>query len=398
MRPLRISLILALALISLSLSAQKARLYTSETGLPNSQINSISQDSRGFLWISTENGLSRFDGIEFSTFHSDKKDPAALASDLVLMVFEDSYGTLWVGTSTGLQVYDPRLSTFTKVELNDPEVPLSSIHVSSIVQVGDELWFAGSQHGVYVIDLKTKTMKNNRRSELSGILPSSFVNLIFPDSSGRIWFSSETGGLTVIGSDRRSITGIWDEESAPFSKDAFVTCFAEDTLSGNILIGTFNRGILIYDNSLGKIRRLGKEASSCRVTAFLQSDNGEFASEGSFLVGTEDEGLMALDLESGDLSEAVSQNIPYKMGNWKVHSLLQDNQGNIWVGAYDTGVLVIPKSMYGFEYISASPDPYSQNYGACVTSVLEDRKDGSLWVGTDGGGIMKILQKFYQYT
>ena len=390
MRHLRISFILTFMLTSLSIFAQKARLYTSETGLPNSQINSISQDSRGFLWVSTENGLSRFDGIEFSNFRSDKTDPGALASDLVLMMYEDSYGTMWVGTSTGLQVYDPLLSTFTKIDLNDPYVPLSSVHVSSIVQVGDELWFAGSQHGVYVIDLKTKTLKGNRRNELSGILPSSFVNLIFQDSSGRVWFSSETGGLTVIDSEKRNITDIWDNETAPFSKDAFVTCFAEDSLSGDILIGTFNRGIFLYDNSIGKIRRLGKEASSCRAMSFLQSDNGESSSHGSFLVGTEDKGLMSIDIESGELSEFKSQSIPYKMGNWKVHSLLRDNQGNIWIGAYDTGVLVIPKSMYGFEYISASPDPYSQNFGACVTSLLEDKRDGSLWVGTDGGGIMKI--------
>ena len=69
-------------------SAQIARLYTSESGLPNSQIYSIYQDSRGFIWIATENGLARFDGMDFNTFNFDRTNPNSIASDFVLTVIE----------------------------------------------------------------------------------------------------------------------------------------------------------------------------------------------------------------------------------------------------------------------------------------------------------------------
>ena len=88
-------------------SAQMARLYTSGSGLPNSQIYDIYQDSRGFIWISTENGLARFDGMDFNTFNFDRNNPNSIASDFVLAVIEDSFGTYWVGTSAGLQTFDP---------------------------------------------------------------------------------------------------------------------------------------------------------------------------------------------------------------------------------------------------------------------------------------------------
>ncbi len=373
-----------------ALWGQKARLYTSENGLPNSQVNRISQDGLGFIWVCSENGLFRFDGMDFLTYRSDPSSADALLSNLVLQVFEDSEGTVWVGTSDGLQIYDPVMSTFTKVDFEDPEVPDASLHVNSIAQVNDELLVACSQHGVYSIDIKTHKIRNNRRSELSGLLPSSFINLIYPDSSGRIWFCSENGGLSVIESaSTKRVSGIWDSGTIPLSQDVLANSFSEDPVTGNVLIGTINHGLLLFDSRTGKIRSISKEASGCRVTSLLYVNDERFP-QGTFLVGTEDKGLKVLDISSGKISDPESQNIPYRMSNWKIHSLFEDNQGNIWVGAYDTGVLVIPASMYGFGYLSAAPDPYSQNTGACVTSILKDLSDGFLWIGTDGNGVLHI--------
>ncbi|MBQ9172183.1 MAG: response regulator [Bacteroidales bacterium] len=381
----------SLMLLPLLASAQKARLYTSENGLPNSQINSIYQDNWGLIWIATENGLSRFDGMEFSNFRSDRTDSSSLESDLVLGMFQDSHSTMWAATSNGLQIYDPLLSTFSKVDLQDSEVPQSSVYISSIAEIGDEIWVATSQHGVYVLDAVSHEIKSGRRRELSGLLPSSFINTIFRDSSGRVWLASETGGLAVVdvsGPSPKRTGEIWDSSTRRFSSDVLVTCFAENPDNGDILIGTYNYGILLFDSSEGKIFSLGHDASSCRVNCLLPNSL-EGSPENSYLVGTENRGLKVLDTGSGTLSDISSPSIPLKMDNWKVHSLLEDNQGNIWIGAYDTGVLVIPESMYGFGYMSAAADPYSPNSGSCVTSILEDI-DGSLWVGTDGSGLLHI--------
>ncbi|MBR3386715.1 MAG: hypothetical protein IKG84_00575, partial [Bacteroidales bacterium] len=110
-----------------------ARLYTSNAGLPNSQIHEIFQDSRGFVWISTENGLARFDGMDFTTFRFSRDKADALASDLVPAVFEDSRGVLWVGTSLGLQTFDPDNSSFHLVDVNgSPDT--ASPYVSDILE------------------------------------------------------------------------------------------------------------------------------------------------------------------------------------------------------------------------------------------------------------------------
>ena len=154
-----------------------ARLYTTESNLPNSQVNHIYQDGRGFVWIATENGLARFDGLDFQTFRYRRDKADALASDLVLTVFEDSRGTLWAGTSMGLQQFDSGSRSFRTVDLSDPEVPGSNQHILSIMEVKtgigtSELWVASSQHGIYILDPDTHELKTERRNRVNGNLPS----------------------------------------------------------------------------------------------------------------------------------------------------------------------------------------------------------------------------------
>ena len=104
--------------------------------------------------------------------------------------------------------------------------------------------------------------------------------------------------------------------------------------------------------------------------------------EKSFLVGTEANGLSIYDMDKDELRRANIPSVSQDISRWKVHSLMEDNQGNIWIGAFQTGVLVVPRSMYGFEYTRVG-------YGS-VSSIARNPGDGSLWIGTDGGGIMRI--------
>ena len=92
MKHLRLLAVTILIFASITAGAQRARIYTSTQGLANSHIHDIYQDSKGFIWISTENGLSKFDGIKFSTLRHDRSRQSSIASNTVRTVFEDSRG------------------------------------------------------------------------------------------------------------------------------------------------------------------------------------------------------------------------------------------------------------------------------------------------------------------
>ena len=146
-------------MIASGIYAQTARVYTAAEGLANSHIHDIFQDSKGFIWFSTENGLSRFDGIKFNTFNLDRSTSTSIASNTVRLVLEDSMGKLWVGTSAGLQIFDTEYSTFNKINLEDWSVPDSDQHITAAVEISLEgarkILAATSGHGIYVLDAET---------------------------------------------------------------------------------------------------------------------------------------------------------------------------------------------------------------------------------------------------
>ena len=357
-----------------------ARLYTTENGLPNSQVNDIYQDGRGFVWISTENGLARFDGRDFLTFRYRRDRVGALASDLVSAVFEDSRGTLWAGTSVGLQIFDQESRSFSLTDLQDPEVPLSTQFISAIAEVETgngttELWVAASQHGIYVIDPLTHALKGDRRELLNRSLPSSFVYSLYQDSRGWVWVAGETGGLSVVDAatmQRQEIT---------LDPQTHVRASAEEPESRNVLVATMS-GLYVY-NAATRFLTLSRdpEAQKCQAVCLLYCPDVQQRDGRVFLVGTENRGLRHYDMVSDRLDRAVIPTVSQDISRWKVHSLMRDNQGNIWAGAFQTGVLVIPRSMYGFEYTRVDD--------GCVTSLARDPRDGSLWIGADGGGLIR---------
>ena len=359
-------------------NAQRARLYTSEFGLPNSDVNSIYQDAQGFVWICTENGLARFDGRDFVTFRHVRDKEDALASDLVLTAFQDSRQTFWVGTSMGLQTYDPSLRSFARVDLKDSLFPGSTQHILAIKEIrtgiGEtEVWVGSSQHGVYILDVETHDTKDERRSKLSSSLASAIVFRMFQDSRGWVWIAGETGGLAVV--DASTL----EKQDIPLPPSVEIKAFEEDPVSGNILLATMT-GLYIYDASTGVIRQSSDPgARACQAFSLLYDRTLNRAGTRFFWVGTELGGLKIYDMAADRIAPADLPSVGRDISRWKVHSLIQDNQNNIWMGAYQTGVMVIPSSMYGFEYTRI-------DYG-CVSSVAKDPRDGSLCVGTDGGGV-----------
>lgn len=364
-----------------TVQAQMARLYTTENGLPNSQVNHIYQDSRGFVWISTENGLARFDGRDFRSFRFNRGKEGSLASDLVISTFEDSCGTIWVGTSTGLQAFDPEDLSFHLADLKDPEYPSSTQHISCIEEIktgpgGGELWIATSQHGVYVMDPKSRGLKEDRRARLSTNLPSAFIYTIYQDSKGLVWLAGETGGLAAV--DAATL----EKKPLPFDTAISVRDFEEDPSTGNILIATMS-GLYIYDRAKDVIRASKDPAArTCQACSLLYNRTMRRVGDRTFIVGTESTGLKVYDMQADILRLPNLPPVSHDMSRWKVHSLMHDKQENIWIGAFQTGVMVIPHSMYGFEYIRT-------DYGI-ISSIARNPNDGSLWVGSDGGGLMRI--------
>ena len=395
LRRLYLSLFVFVFCIFTDAEAQTARLYDSGSGLPSTQINDVFQGGNGMLWVATNNGLYRFDGLNFLGFQHEKDKAGSLGSSLVLKVLEDSNGVTWVGTSTGLQTFNPDTNTFSDVTLDDSGRThfIYGLEEISLEDGRSGILVSASDFGLYMLDIETMVPDDARRKRFTAPDNSDHLKTLFIDSRSRIWASSEMGGVFVYDTDGNLIQeDMWEETGDTVRSQAIASAFAEDPSSGDIIIGTSNYGILIYDAGSGRIRIPSDAASrGCKVMSLLVCTRFTLPDQKVVIVGTENQGLKQFSLEDRTLSQLTLPNVPYHTGKWKVHGLLEDNQGNLWISAYLTGLMIVPQSMFGFRYYSFRQGDSPGEENTSLTSAYRDNERSRTWVGSDGKGLFCLM-------
>ena len=375
-------------------AGQAARLYTPENGLVNTQINRIAQDAQGYLWICSEGGLSRFDGVGFETFHHDRENGNSLPSDSVHDFLEDSHGTKWVGTAAGLAVFESDYNRFIPFDLQDARNAESNQYVGCILEVPDRvrgslLFVCTGGNGIYVIDPQTRTLLDQKREKLYRSLPSEYVSQVFVDAARHLWIIPEGNApLAILDVDTLEPAEdiVWSADLAPETGRIRLTGIAEDPVSHDLLLASGSHGLLRYEAGSRMIRRVRDTRAGTTVVSSVLFNPRAGQEEGrTFLMGEEDGGLLELDLQTEALRPTLLPALRQPSDNWKVSTLFEDRQGNLWMGLYQRGVLVAPKSMFGFSYLGFDSRGIPGANSACIMSVYEDGE--RLWVGTDGAGV-----------
>ena len=124
-------------------------------------------------------------------------------------------------------------------------------------------------------------------------------------------------------------------------------------------------------------------------TMEMQRQSGGVVSRRLY-IGTEENGLKVFDLERGEYVNDGTARFPYCSDNMKIHDIFIDRQGNMWLAAYYSGVVMIPESMYGFTSYKLGLDASAGINDAPVTTIVEYPSDGRIYVGTDGAGLFRM--------
>jgi len=313
-----------------------------EQGLSQSSVRVIFQDSRGFLWFGTEDGLNRYDGYTFKTYKPDPDAPFSLSDRWINSIVEDEEGYLWIATRLGgLNRYDPRSEQFTHFRHDDLDpFSLSDDHVNVLyLDKNKNLWI-GTSNGLDLFDRARNifTHFNYNPSQPEGISGKT-ITAIYEDSRGRFWVGTTAGGLNRFYPQNRTFI--------PYQHDP--------------------------DNE--------NSISNDHVTAIAENRNSVL------WIGTR-EGLNRFEPDSGTFERYLHSDLDKQsIADDMVTSLRLDSTGNLWVGT--TGGLD-RLSTLGNRFIHYRNDPtfsksLSNNY---VLSIHEDR-GGVLWFGTWGGGVNK---------
>lgn len=337
-----------------AITQSRLSVWTSESGLPQNTIDSIVQTRDGYLWVGTEEGVARFDGVRFVVH--DRQNAPALRSSFISSLFEGRDGTLWIGTYGGGLV---RMRNGT-IEAFQPQL-LGSDRIREMHIAGGALFAATAGGGLLRIDGEKVTRFTTRNG-----LPTDRIWALEDDGAGGLWVATHGGGV-VRWRDSRVQELIGTREGLP---NVHARALLRDR-DGTLWIGTDGGGVVAWRNgAVARTLTTGDGLPSNLIRSLLRDRDG------SLWIGT-DAGLARW---RGARAEpfGIAEGLPSPT----VRALHEDREGSLWVGTTGGLVRLSDTRFASFtrkEGLSAD----------AIRAVLEDR-NGTIWAGTEGGGLCEM--------
>jgi len=330
-----------------------------EQGLSQSSPWVIFQDSRGFMWFGTEDGLNRYDGHTFKIYKPDPDAPGSLSDRWITAILEDEEGYLWIGTRQGgLNRFDLRLQTFTRYlhEDSDPS-SLGNNHVNVLYLDREKKLWVGTPEGLDLFDKAQNNFKHYlAASSETENANKNKVTAILQDKRGVYWLGTAGGGLKKFDPQNNTFeTYLSNPENPGTLSSDHVTSIVEDDHS-SLWVGT-RSGLNRFDPNTGRFDR------------FLKP-------EPSLDAPLPDNQLPIVPADARDADKSISSNM--------INALIYDSTGNLWVGTANG----LNRYEPGRGFVQYFNDPtFSKSLNDnMVVSLYEDRS-GILWIGTTPGGV-----------
>jgi len=384
MKRIRLLHLLLFFLLSVSaLSAENLNYHFKKIqvdgGLSENTIYCILQDSKGFMWFGTKDGLNRYDGSYFRIFRHTASNPFSLGNNFIRSIAEGDDNQLYIGTDGGLYIMDAIHEAFIQVNHSTEDgTNLVSAINALYIDKDKKLWIGTMHQGIFVYDPSKKLLKKIELSKYN--LGSNATWTIYGDRSGTIWVGTRLGLLRYNPS-----LDILDPVEGLFkpteNSDYEILSILEDN-KGNLWLGTWSDGIWLYNRHTGEINSyLGVQSKPYYIThvrtIFQYTDN-------SLLIGSDD-GLYLFDQIKREAKRIDIPQMRYSLSDQNIYSMAKDREGGIWLGTYFGGINYLNVSSLVIEtYYSEMMRGMLS--GKAVSQFCEDKK-GNMWIATEDGGV-----------
>ena len=370
-----------------------AHLSTKD-GLSNNQVHCIIQDSYGFLWIGTTDGLNRYDGYEFVVYRNKILDSTSLSSPSILSIVEGKNGDLWIGTYNGLNRYHRLSDTFVRyIQNQEDEFNFSDdygIQALLIDQTDSNyIWIATGNNGLILFDIELNRFYNIKHdSTNSNSLSGNNVESLLQDSFGDFWIATRGAGLNRIklNSIARTEDGKYDVTKLNSIKFEKYFNNSSDFLSSTIINIYEDKSLklwfVFYDS---QVLNYDRQSDEFKSSSYFRDNQDHFhevieTSDGSMWFGSHGK-VFRLNRISGKVKmfEFSKEGIRSSINQ----GLCEDIAGNIWIATWD-GLLKLSSTNYEFERYYHNEENPSLPAAMSTYSILTDRS-GKLWIGTSDG-------------
>lgn len=345
---------------------------TINDGLSLSSVYSIYQDSKGFMWFGTEDGLNKYDGKRFQIFRPEPGNASSLAYKWTELIYEDSKEQLWFGSKGGLTQFNPENEKFTRYHSKDARNQMVGDAISCLAEDKNKKLWVGTSSGMNMIDLETNQIV---LAALQGLN----IYHIIPVEGGELWVGTNQGIFVKPKEEK-----VFREFAIdPNQKELHAVFSIVEDANGAIWFGAgnslfrYNPENKVLENVLS-LSDLGIEAELIEKLLFDDYQNlWVSASNGLYLYSLEDGKIVQL-IKSIDTSNslAVSSAKP-------IH---RDRQGILWYGTFDEGIYRINTKTRKYINVRNNPTDAQSLSENAINCIYEDRA-GKIWLGTFGAGI-----------
>ena len=324
----------------------KFKIFNSTNGFPQSSIRAIAEDKTGFLWLGTEGGLIRYDGINTTVFRNDPADTTSLPENVIDSLLVDKRNRLWVGTvGNGLSLFDAKTNQFRSFDI---KVTGDVIHTLSLASSGDIL--VGASNGVFSISPENLSIKS-------------------------LAHSSQL-------KDAFNIAGLWEDKNK------------------TLWIATLH-GYLFYFDHLNKLSKLNKKDNKNGEGGKLKQLGGQYANKFTSLKYTQKHGLLVtaakqglyrIDTEKRKVSSLLEKTFP---DNSVIYDIAESKDNTLWI-ASNLGLFQWKDKATRMLLVRSNPnDENSLSQNDLRTLFISHQE--LLWAGTKTKGLNALNLKTYGF-
>ncbi len=402
-------------------------------GLSQSNVLTVLQDSEGWMWFGTENGLNSYDGYEFRYYKRERGNAAALSNDFIFDVAEAADGSLWLATNggglanldrksgvvrswhhdaadagsigsnivrvlhvdtdgivwigtrgAGLNRFDPAKEQFTKVDLGDAD---TSGSIFAITPAANGVLWVGGDHGLTILDTRSGTA-TDATSQL-GVVGEHSIRGVVQGSDGQWWVGSFGGGLARRAADATQFEVFAYDENDPatLSSDRVSVVFEDN--AQRLWVGTAT-GLNLVDRDNGDVVRYAADNED--VSSLSDNDISSIYQDraGLLWVGTRSHGVNKWNPNSWLYGYEPAKTVSVEADREpNVMGFIDDGEGTLWLGTFGDGLNAIDRESGDVVRYRAGAEGSLKIAGDRVMSLMRDSR-GQIWAGTMMNGISRI--------
>lgn len=362
---------------------------TVEDGLSQTTAQYLFQDSKGYMWIATTDGLNRYNGHEFEVYRYREGYDKSISDNYISAITEDENGNIWVGAGRGLN----KINT----ETNEIKIYIAGIHgcnlsdnnITEILIDSNENMYIATENGLNLYDKeKDNFIRLYSDEDINNKLSSQVIYAIDEDLEGNLWVGTKDRGLNKVNRKTGEITYYYADGLSNSISDNFIYDLYLD--GNNLWIGTYNGGLNKLNIETNNIEHYSNNPNDSSSIASNSIRNIYKDKNKTVWIAT-NKGLSRLDEKDNKFINYTSRIYdPQSLVSDDVLFLTEDNSGSIWVGTYD-GISIFNNqnsfTNYKKDYLDSNS--LSDNM---IAGIYKDN-DGLIWVGTVQNGLNIINKK-----